>query len=188
MPNGIARICNAAMARKARFHVLSSVKQTTRSSASPSAVVTPAQLALLASFQQVSAASRRSSASPARPSSSASRPSARLTRSGALPTWRVVSSGAAACASARVAAAASRWPSRARSSVGWAKFYSARRARGTRPKPAGTDPATMRGCGRPGGPPGFSELSPGNPMAQYVLAKQLPACGGIHSLHSRRAL
>ena len=30
MPSGIARICNAAMARKARFHGLSSVKQTTR--------------------------------------------------------------------------------------------------------------------------------------------------------------
>ena len=31
MPFGIARICNAAMARKARLHVLPSVKQTTRS-------------------------------------------------------------------------------------------------------------------------------------------------------------
>ena len=30
MPGGIARICNAAMARKARFHVPSCVKQTTR--------------------------------------------------------------------------------------------------------------------------------------------------------------
>ena len=29
MPSGIARICNVAIARKARFHVLSSVKQTT---------------------------------------------------------------------------------------------------------------------------------------------------------------
>ena len=35
MPFGIARICNAAMARKARLHVLPSVKQTTSQANTP---------------------------------------------------------------------------------------------------------------------------------------------------------